>query len=65
MCFLRHCLQIFMLVIVLKARDFGSNVKLCMSCSNKCFKEVSHIIAHNQHQAWFMLVKFGILMALQ
>ena len=64
LCFLRHCLQIFGLVIVLKARSSGSNVKLRMSCTNNA-KEVSHSIAHNQHQAWFILVKFGILMALQ
>ena len=64
LCFLRHCLKIFTLVIVLKARSSGSNVKLRMSCTNNA-KEVSHSIAHNQHQAWFMLVKFGILMALQ
>ena len=64
LCFLRHCLQIFMLVIVLKARSSGSNVRLHMRCTNNA-KEVSHRIAHNQHQAWFMLVKFGVLMASQ
>ena len=38
--FLRHCLQIVMLVIVLKACSSGSNVKLCMSCTNNA-KELS------------------------
>ena len=40
MCFLRQCLQIFLLVIVLKALSSGSNVKHGMSCTNNA-KELS------------------------